>query len=298
MKFKTMPFIVGVVLLLSGVVSTQTSAQSNTEVSSDTSVQASKDNVHVSSTASSSSSVTGPSKDSNAELAAGTAFNAALVTPIDSRKAKPGDQISARITENVKGDGRTFLPKGTKLAGHITQASARANGDSESSLGVAFDHAVLKNGEVIPLRLTIQALAAAQTPASAASQDIDAMSNTNAGIASSARNRGVLGGATSSAGGAVGTTTSMVGGTETSLNSRLDSARGMAGTSQAVGGLTASGQMAATSRGVFNLRGLSLNSELSNEAQGSLVTSSGKTVRLDSGTHMLLVTQAASAASR
>ena len=298
MKFKTMPLIVGFVLLLSGVVWTQTSAQSNTEVSSDTSVQAGKDNVHAGNTASSSSSVTGPSKDSNAELATGTAFNAPLVTPIDSRKAKPGDQISARTTENVKGDGKTFLPKGTKLAGHITQASARANGDSESALGVAFDHAVLKNGDVIPLRLTIQALAAAQTAASAASEEIDAMSNTNAGLASSSRNRGVLGGATSSVGGTVGTTTSMVGGTETTLNSGLDSARGMAGASQAVGGLTASGQMAATSRGVFNLRGLSLNSELSNEAQGSLVTSSGKTVRLESGTHMLLVAQAASATSR
>jgi len=40
----------------------------------------------------------------------------------------------------------------------VTQASARANGESESSLGIVFDKAILKDGQEIPLNLGIQAL--------------------------------------------------------------------------------------------------------------------------------------------
>jgi len=38
----------------------------------------------------------------------------------------------------------------------LTQASARAKGESESSLGIVFDKAILKNGQEIPLNVAIQ----------------------------------------------------------------------------------------------------------------------------------------------
>ena len=69
---------------------------------------------------------------------------------------------------------------------------------------------------------------------------------------------------------------------------------GVAGASRgAVGGLNAAGQLTSNSRGVFSLNGLSLNSAVANSTQGSLITSAGKNVHLDSGTRMLMVTQAA-----
>ena len=43
---------------------------------------------------------------------------------------------------------------------------------------------------------------------------------------------------------------------------------------------------------MFGLNGLNLSAAGSNATQGSLITSAGKNVRLDSGTRMLLVSQA------
>jgi hypothetical protein len=71
----------------------------------------------------------------------------------------------------------------------------------------------------------------------------------------------------------------------------LNSASGVAGSSPAIGGLNASGQLTSNSREVFNLKGISLNSSIDNETHGSVVTSTGKNVHLDSGTQMLLVVQ-------
>jgi hypothetical protein len=48
---------------------------------------------------------------------------------------------------------------------------------------------------------------------------------------------------------------------------------------------------------VFGINGLSLNSNAANSAEGSVITSAGKNVRLDSGTKMLLVTHASTSAS-
>jgi hypothetical protein len=59
--------------------------------------------------------------------------------------------------------------------------------------------------------------------------------------------------------------------------------------------LDAAGQLASNSQGVFGLNGLNLSSATSNSTQGSLITSAGKNVHLDSGTQILLVTQAGSA---
>jgi len=50
----------------------------------------------------------------------------------------------------------------------------------------------------------------------------------------------------------------------------------------------ASGQLTSSSQGVIGLNGLQLNSAASNATQGSVITSAGKDVKLDSGTQMLL----------
>jgi hypothetical protein len=60
--------------------------------------------------------------------------------------------------------------------------------------------------------------------------------------------------------------------------------------------LNTAGQLTSNSRGVFGLNGLNLSSAASNGTQGSIITSAGKNVHLDSGTQMLLVSQAAAGA--
>src|SRR6202171_2841387 len=93
---------------------------------------------------------------------AGTIINAELTGSLDSKKVKPGDAVNARTTTDLKSaDGRTILPRGTKIIGHVTQASARNAGQPDSSLGLVFDKAILKNGQEIPLNAAgVQALGA------------------------------------------------------------------------------------------------------------------------------------------
>ena len=240
----------------------------------------------------------------NASLGSGETINAELSTPIDSKKAKPGDPVSARTTEPTKSNGKTVIPKGSKLVGHVTQASARSKGDSESALGIVFDKAILKTGQEMPLNVAIQALASGQSAAAAnTGNDLAAMGGAGGSAVGSGRAGGgnALGGVTSTAGGAAGTVTNTAGGvsgtTNGALNSTTHSATNAATAGRgATGGLNAAGQLTSSSRGVFGLEGVNLSSATAGSAQGSVITSAGKNLHLDSGTQVLLVTQAAAAA--
>jgi hypothetical protein len=294
-----MAIVVGAFLSVGAVAQAQTSAQAGAQSSSQASVQAGQTQAQASGNASASSAASAQNGQANGSLASGTAINAALSSPIDSKKCKPGDPVNAHSTEAVKSEGKTVIPKGAKLMGHVTQASARAKGESESSLGIVFDKAILKNGEEIPLNAGIQAIAAAQSNVSAAGSEMDTMGSTGGSAVGSgaAGGRGALGGVTSSAGGAVGTVTNTaanVGGAAGGAASTAANAGGsIAGASKgAIGGLNAAGQFTSNSQGVFGLNGLNLNTAASNATQRSVITSAGKNVHLESGTRMLLVSQA------
>lgn len=228
----------------------------------------------------------------NASLAGGWPISAELRSSVDSKKAKPGDAIEARTTEAIKANGKTILPEGTKLVGHVTQVSSKSKGDSESSLGLAFDKAILKNGEEVPLNVAIQALA---TPGAAqASSAVNDMAATGSaasqGNPNTPVNSGVPGGVSprGMGPGAAG-------------NPPIDKGETSAGTSAGIPGgapggtLNAAGRLAPNSRGVFGVQGGALKPATTNGA-GSLITSTGKNLRLDGGTQLLLVTQETNAA--
>jgi hypothetical protein len=294
-----MAIAVGTLFCISAAAQAQTGAQTGAQSSSQASVEAGKTEAQASANTSASTSASAQNGQVNGSLASGTAFNAALSSPIDSKKCKPGDPVNAHNTEAVKSEGKTVIPRGAKLVGHVTQASARAKGESESSLGIVFDKAILKNGQEIPLNAGIQAIASAQSGVSAAGSEMDTMGGMGPSAAGSgaAGSRGALGGVTSNAGGAVGTVTNtaanvggVAGGT---VNSAANAGGSIAGASKgAVGGLNAAGQLASNSQGVFGLNDLNLSTAASNATQGSLITSAGKNVHLESGTRMLLVSQA------
>src|SRR5260370_29399348 len=115
---------VGALFCVSAAAQSQTGAQSSSQAS----VQAGQTQAQTSGNASASAQ----NGQANGSLATGTAFNAALSSPIDSKKCKPGDPVNAHSTEAVKSEGKTVIPKGSKLVGHVTQASARGKGESES----------------------------------------------------------------------------------------------------------------------------------------------------------------------
>src|ERR1700704_6360842 len=176
--------VVGALFCLSAAAQSQTGAQAGAQTSSSASVEAGQTQAQASGNASASTSASAQNGQANGSLASGTAINAALSSPIDSKKCKPGDPINAHSTEAVKSEGKTVIPKGSKLVGHVTQASARGKGESESALGIAFDKAILKNGLEIPLNnVAIQAIASAEGSASAAGAELDTMGGMGASTA-------------------------------------------------------------------------------------------------------------------
>ena len=303
MKRTGIVIVAGILFAGAAAAQTQADAQAGTQAGGQTSVQAGKAQAQGSGSASTAPAASAQNGQTNASLGSGAAINAELTAPVDSKKAKPGDPVAARTTEPTKSNGKTVIPKGSKLVGHVTQASARAKGDSESALGIVFDKAILKNGEEVPLNVAVQAVAAAQSTAVASGGNDTGITSGAGGSAmgSGRASGGALGGVASTAGGATGTVTNTAASaTNTAggaLNSTVHSATNTAVAGPgAVGGLNATGQLMSDSRGVFGMQGVNLSSATTGAAQGSLITSAGKNLHLASGTQMLLVTQAAGSA--
>lgn len=288
--------ILGAMFALSGSGAyAQGGAQATSSASSSTSVQADKSGTSVSSNNSGSPSA--KAGQSSASISNGTAMNATLSQPVDVKKNKPGDQVTAKTTEATKSEGKVIIPKGSKLVGHVTECKQRSKEEKESALGIAFDKAILRNGEEIPLNVTIRALAAAQTaaPSSVGSDDLFA----GGGAVGSARasGGGALGGVRSTAGTAAGAVTNTSANADGVAGGAVNSTVNAAGaTHGAVGGLNAAGQLTSNSQGVFGVEGLNLSSAASSNTQGSLITSTSKNVHLDSGTQLLLVSRAQASA--
>jgi hypothetical protein len=277
----------------------QTNANVNSNTSANANAQSAGRHTNASGNGSAnnsgSASVNGNSvnTDSSAagSLASGTTIPATLTKPIDARKAKAGDEVAAKTTQDVRSDSGVVIPRGSRLVGHVTDAKAKANGDAESTLGIAFDHAVLRNGQHVPLNASIKALAAASNATSATMGDDNfgtAGSSAVGTTAAPAVGGGGRGGLLGGAGNAVGGATNTVGGVANGVGNTAGSLGANAG--GAVSGATngAAGQLSSQSQGVVGLNGLSLNSAASSATQGSVITSAGKDVKLDSGTQMLL----------
>lgn len=295
--------------MLVGVASAQqANSQNNAAVSNDTSVSASQSGANVQSdtkaNTSSQTSVAAPSRrphsdnkdskhsapgkeqkgssmDASSAMAAGTTVNAVLSKPVDSKSSKPGDQITARATQDVKSEGKVIIPKGSRLVGHVTEAKTRAKGESNSALGIAFDHAILKNGQQVEMNSVVQAIAAAQTTAPAG--DMDAMMSTTGSAAGSVRSSGP--GLVNAVGSTASSATGAAGGTLTNVSA---GATGTVGSATHAAGGTLGSSLNSTSTGVVGLNNMSLASQVANSTSGSVITSTGKSVHLDSGTQLVL----------
>src|SRR5260221_1310469 len=189
MKRTVVSFVLAV--LLSAVCLAQSSAamQAGGSASQNTSASAGKSGAQAnsSSSAAATSQANASGKHGNAQAASasrlqsGSTVQAELSKPVDVRKNKPGDEVIAKTTQDVKSDGKVVLPKGSKIVGKVTQAQARAKGRDESQLGIAFDHAILKDGSPMPESFAIQAVGSSESAASAAVADDSAMMAGNAG---------------------------------------------------------------------------------------------------------------------
>lgn len=202
------------------------------------------------------------------KIAPGSVIPVELTKAVDAKKAKTGDEVVARVTQDLKtSSGELLMAKDTKIMGHVTQAQARTREQKESELGIAFDHAMTKTGEMNQ-PMSIQAI-------------IAPLDNSSAG-----------GGNTQSAPVSGGSTASP---TMTSRNTAMGGAPpppppspGAAAGTDATTGSSARPPINGNTQGVIGMPELKLEANAQNAALGSVMSSGKRNVKLESGTLMLL----------
>jgi hypothetical protein len=206
-------------------------------------------------------------------IAPGSVLPVSLTKTIDAKKAKTGDEVVAKVTQDVKTtSGEVLVPKDTKVVGHVTEAQARSKEQKESQVGIAFDRAVMKDGEM-QMPMSIQAIIGPQNPNN---QD-NASGGNGSGSApapGSGGNSGT-GRASGMAGSAPAPTTSPSSGAG---NSPTD----------AQAGTNARPPITAQTEGVVGISDLKLTNSAPSANEGSVVSSEKNNVKLESGTLMLL----------
>jgi hypothetical protein len=193
------------------------------------------------------------------------------------------------------------MHKGSKLVGHVTEAQAKTKENAESKLGVVFDKAVLKGGQEMAFSGAIQALAPPVQGTLSASGD--ETGNLGSGMGSGSAMGGgrgsgggiaPLGGAAGSVNSTLGSATSAAGNTAGSVTNSATGA--VNGTVNQTAGAAANGTFNSATRGVVGMQGLALNTAAAGSAQGSVISSASRNVKLDSGTQMILQVTGSAAA--
>jgi hypothetical protein len=84
--------------------------------------------------------------------------SAELTKRIDTKNAKQGDEVDARVTSPAKLPDGTELARGTKLIGKVTDVKAKSKEDKNAHLGFSIDHAVLKDGKQVPVMVVVMSV--------------------------------------------------------------------------------------------------------------------------------------------
>jgi hypothetical protein len=216
-------------------------------------------------------STAAPASNSS-KIAPGSVLPAQLTKSIDAKKAKKGDEVVAKITQDLRNNaGTVVVPKDTKIVGHVTEAEPRSKEQKESQVAIAFDHAVMKNGEQMQMPMSIQAIIAApnRNPANAGAEQPSSSPGPGTGSAPTAS-----GGRSGSMGGTAPTPSSPP----------QTSGSAPAGTSA---GTQAQQPITGDTQGVVGIANLKL-SPAPDPTQGSVISSEKNNVRLDDGTFLLL----------
>jgi hypothetical protein len=207
-------------------------------------------------------------------IAPGSVIPVQLTKTIDAKKAKPGDQVAAKVTMDLKANsGEVVVPKDTVVIGHVTEAQTRSKEQKESQVGIAFDRAVLKDGE-ISLPMSIQAVIAPPN------------NNANNGGASESGAPATGGGTATSPMGGGGRSGSQGGAAQTSPSSTTPNAVPKEGTNASQEG-GARPPINGSTQGVVGISNLKLE-PAQTAAQGSVLSSEKNNVKVESGTMLLL----------
>ena len=212
-------------------------------------------------------------------IAPGSVIPVLLTKTIDAKKAKTGDEVVAKVTQDLKtNSGEVIVSKDTKILGHVTEAQAHSKEQKESQVGIAFDRAVEKNGNEMQLPMSIQAIIGPQNngPQNNGSPNNSGGAGNEAAppsSASTATPSGSSGGRSAGMGGSAPSPTPSpsTGGSNTPADTQNSARPPITAETQGVVGIS---NLKLESAGQANL--------------GSVVSSEKNNVKLESGTMMLL----------
>ncbi len=196
--------------------------------------------------------------------APGTVIPVELTKTVDAKKARTGDEVFAKVSQDLKtNSGAILVSKDTKVIGHVTEVQARTKEQKESQVAIAFDRAVSKSGEM-NLPMSIQAI-----------------------IAPPSNNPGDNGGYSSPGPATGGATASSPMG---SRNGPMEGPPPQPSPNAIPTGNNNAQRPAITEKtqGVIGMPDVTLAATSQSPAQGSLVSSEKNNVKLESGTILLL----------
>jgi hypothetical protein len=215
------------------------------------------------------------------DIASGTHLTAELQDALDVSRARVGDRVLLKTTEDIKSNGQTVVKKGSRLVGHVSDVQRRAKGSAASSVTVLFDR--LESGSLSsPISATIDSITEGSARAHAGNQDTGA----DAGAGSSTTARTSSGSSSSSGGGLLGPVGNTVGGVTGAVTNTAGDVVGT--TADTVGGVA---------RGLGQTLGqIQITQSASADASGgSTLSLNGGNLRLEKGTAFhLTVSESAS----
>ncbi len=210
-------------------------------------------------------------------LREGTKISTKLESALDARTTKPGQEVKARVTKNVKEHGRTVIHKGDMLIGHVTKVQSSASGKAGSAIGVAFDRLQSRGGATTQLNTVVTSVFSAPGQGGLSPAPMRMPEAAPVPMSSGGGGGGLLGGVGSTAGAGLGATAGVVGPTAGSLGATARSAAGATLGGSANAGLATP------------VRDIHLNSQAgadSSVGQNSMLSTRRGDLRLDYGTQM------------
>ncbi len=110
----------------------------------------------------------------------GTLLPVELVGVLGDKNSQAGTPVTLQITIDMRApDGTVVIPKGMKVIGHVTEATARQKHQA-GEIGLAFDKLIMPDGSEVPITAAIQAIAPARTTGSPGGPNAVAVTVNNA----------------------------------------------------------------------------------------------------------------------
>lgn len=203
-----------------------------------------------------------PRGGSNAAVRSGTRISGQLLTSLNAKKAKPGQQVEAKVTQNVKQDGRIVIRKNSRLIGHVVSASASGKGHADSQVQVVFDRLVQGNTSTALNTVVTSIVSVPMAPMPAPMEPMgEPMSGAPAPAA------GPMGGGGGGGGG-------LLGGVGGAVNSTVNGAAGVAGSAAGDAGAMAGSTIGETNRMGAGAMGSAANAVTVTNSLGAIGASS------------------------